>query len=309
MNFQQLRIFREAVYRGFNLTEVAEALFTSQSGVSKHIKELEAELGVALFIRRGKRLVGLTGPGEEMVAVVERLLRDAESLKSIADQFSRRDEGSLTIATTHTQARFALPEVVIRFRQQFPKVHLMLHESAPEHIVDMLQDGRADIGIATEALGEADGLAAFPFYTWQHVVIVPPGHELEGRSPLTLDDIARHPVITYREGFTGRDRIDRAFGDAGLDPSIVLSAMDADVIRAYVALGLGVGIVASMAVTDLSRGDVRTVGGDGLFGTNTTWIAVRRGRYLRGFAYRFIELCDAELSEQVVRSGSGSSGS
>lgn len=315
MNFQQLRIFREAVHRGFNLTEVAEALFTSQSGVSKHIKELEAELGVELFVRRGKRLVGLTGPGEEMVEVVERMLRDADSLKSIAEQFSRRDEGTLTIATTHTQARYALPQVVTEFKHAFPKVHLTLHESAPDHIVEMLLDGRADIGIATEGVGDVPELAAFPFYGWRHVVIVPAGHELERERTLTLESLARYPLITYREGFTGRDRIDRAFADAGADPSIVLSAMDADVIRTYVALGLGVGILASMAVEEASAGDrqrprdrrqrdVTMLDSRGLFEENTAWIAVRRGRFLRGFAYRFIEMCDASLSEDTVRSGS-----
>lgn len=305
MNFQQLRIFREAVRRGFNLTEVAEALFTSQSGVSKHMKELEAELGVELFVRHGKRLMGLTGPGEEMVEVVERMLRDAESLKSIADHYSRRDEGTLSIATTHTQARYALPEVVLRFKQQFPRVHLTLHEAAPEQIVDMLLDGSADIAIATERVGEIEELAAFPFYRWRHVVIVPAGHELERERALTLEQVAEHPLITYREGFTGRDSIDRAFAEAGLEPNVVLSAMDADVIRTYVALGLGVGILASMAVPDVPGGSVGVVGPDGLFEDNTTWIAVRRGRYLRGFAYHFIELCDPTLSERVVRAGSG----
>ena len=304
MNFQQLRIFREAVHRGFNLTEVAEALFTSQSGVSKHIKELEAELGVELFVRRGKRLIGLTGPGEEMVKVVERMLHDAEDLKSMADQFSRRDEGMLSIATTHTQARYALPDVVIEFKRQFPKVHLTLHESAPDHIVEMLLEGRADIGVATEGLGDSEELAAFPFYRWRHVVIVPAGHELEHAPDLTLAGLAAYPLITYREGFTGRDSIDRAFRNADLDPTIVLSAMDADVIRTYVALGLGVGILASMAVDDLSAQDVIVVGSEGLFEENTTWIAVRRGKFLRSFAYRFMELCDERLSEQEVKKGS-----
>lgn len=305
MNFQQLRIFREAVRRGFNLTEVSEALFTSQSGVSKHIKELESELGVELFVRRGKRLVELTGPGQEMIELVERMLRDAESLKSIAEQFSHRDEGTLSIATTHTQARYALPKVVIEFKRQFPKVHLTLHESSPDHIVEMLLDGRADIGVATEGLGDSAELASYPFYSWRHVVIVPPGHPLEDEPELTLATLAEYPLITYREGFTGRDRIDRAFADAEIEPQIVLSAMDADVIRTYVALGLGVGILASMAMAEAQPEDVRIIPSSGLFEENTTWIAVRRGRFLRGFAYRFIELCDPKLTEKLVRRGSG----
>jgi LysR family transcriptional regulator, cys regulon transcriptional activator len=235
------------------------------------------------------------------VEVVERMLRDSEDLKSIAEHFSQRDEGMLSIATTHTQAQYALPRVVVEFRRQFPNVHLTLHESAPDQIVEMLLDGRADIGVATEGVGDREELTAFPFYTWRHVVIVPPGHDLEHEPELSLATLSAYPLITYREGFTGRDRIDRAFKDADLDPTIVLAAMDADVIRKYVALGLGIGIIASMAVEDVVVSDVRVVGPDDLFEQNTTRIAIRRGRFLRGFAYRFMELCDPRLSEETVR--------
>jgi LysR family cys regulon transcriptional activator len=303
MNFQQLRIFREAVRRDFNLTEVAEALFTSQSGVSKHMKDLEAELGVELFVRRGKRLLGLTGPGEEMVAIVDRMLRDARTLRSIADEFGNREEGSLTVATTHTQARYALPRVVAEFRRLFPKVHLSIYEAAPEQIPELLREGRADIGIATEGLGDVDALAAFPFYEWHHAVIVPVGHPLEAAQPLDLAALAAYPIVTYREGFTGRQRIDRAFAQAGLTPDFVLSAMDADVIKTYVELGLGIGIVASMAVGNTAGTGIRVLPSGDLFGGNTTLIAVCRDHYLRGFAYRFIELCDPRLSEAVIRAG------
>ena len=301
MNFQQLRIIHETVRRNFNLTEVANALFTSQSGVSKHIKDLEDELGLELFIRKGKRLLGLTEPGQELVHIVDRMLMDARNIKSIAAQFSAQDHGQLTIATTHTQARYALPRVVTRFKQAYPKVHLVLHQASPTEIVSMLQDGRADIGIATESLAGVTDFVSFPYYGWHHSVIVPAGHALESVEPLTLEAVADHPVITYHEGFTGRARIDETFAKAGLTPDIVMSALDADVIKAYVELGLGVGIVASMAYDPSRDQGLRMLASSHLFEENVTRIAVRKGHFLRGFAYRFIELCSAELSETVVR--------
>ena len=247
MNFQQLRIVRETVRQNFNLTEVAEALFTSQPGVSKHIKDLEDELGVELFVRKGKRLIGLTEPGKELIGIVERLLLDAQNIKQLADQFTQKDQGQLVIATTHTQARYVLPKVVKVFKDAFPKVHLVLHQGSPAEIVSMLQTGQADIGIATEALDTAPEIATFPYYQWRHALIVPKGHPLASLKGLTLKDIAAYPIITYHEGYTGRSQLDKAFADEGFAPDIVMSALDADVIKAYVELGLGIGIVASMA--------------------------------------------------------------
>ncbi len=301
MNFQQLRIIHETVRRNFNLTEVANALFTSQSGVSKHIKDLEDELGLELFIRKGKRLLGLTEPGQELVHIVDRMLMDARNIKSIAEQFSNKDHGQLTVVTTHTQARYALPRVVTQFKQAFPKVHLVLHQASPTEIVTMLQDGRADIGIATESLAGVPDFVSFPYYAWHHSVIVPVGHPLESVEPLTLEAIAEHPVITYHEGFTGRAKIDETFAKAGLTPDVVMSALDADVIKAYVELGLGIGIVASMAYDPARDKGLNMLPSSHLFEENITRIAVRRGHFLRGFAYRFIELCSESLSETVVR--------
>jgi len=300
VNFQQLRIIREAVRRNFNLTEVANALYTSQSGVSRHIKDLEDELGVELFVRRGKRLLGLTGPGQELVPIVERLLLDAKNIKRLADQFSQRDEGELTIATTHTQARYALPPVVVKFKEAFPNVRLILHQASPKEIMSMLLEGSADIGVATEALEDNPEIAAFPYYSWEHAVIVPAGHPLADDEPMTLEKIAAWPIITYDAGFTGRPHIDAAFQAAGIEPDIVMTALDADVIKTYVELGLGVGIIASMAY-DGSRDSVKLLASKGLFARNTSRIAVRRGRYLRGYAYKFIELCSPELTETAVR--------
>jgi LysR family cys regulon transcriptional activator len=307
MNFQQLRIIRETVRRNFNLTEVANALYTSQSGVSKHIKDLEDELGVELFVRRGKRLLGLTEPGRELVGIVERILLDTQNIKKLGEQFANRDRGQLDVATTHTQARYALPQAVAKFRNQYPNVHLVLHQGSPAEIARMLIDGTADIGMATEALDGSPELASFPYYSWHHGVVINAGHALEqefadGR-PLTLEALAEWPLITYSEGFTGRPKVDKAFADAGIAPDIVLSALDADVIKAYVELGLGVGIIASMAFDKARDTGLRLLEADHLFEISTSRIAVRRGTYLRGYAYKFIEYCSPALSEPVVKSG------
>jgi LysR family cys regulon transcriptional activator len=300
MNFQQLRIVRETVRRGFNLTAVGNALFTSQSGVSKHIKDLEDEIGLELFVRRGKRLLGLTEPGKEVVVMVERMLLDAANIKRLAEQYASTDAGQLTVATTHTQARYSLPPVVTTFKRAFPKVHLKLHQGSPAEIVQMLLDGEADIGVATEAIAAVPELVSFPYYSWRHSVIVPVGHPLVDVNPLTLADLVDYPIITYHEGFTGRSRVDNVFADAGLVPEIVLSALDADVIKTYVELGLGVGIIASMAFDGERDNQLVHLSSKGLFPENTTSIAVRRGHYLRGFAYRFMELCSPELTEERV---------
>ena len=300
MNLQQLRIVRETVRQDFNLTEVANALFTSQPGVSKHIKDLEDELGVALFERKGKRLLGLTAPGRELVPVVERLLQDASNIRRIADEFAQRDHGDLIIAATHTQARYALPEVIRRFKAAHPRVHLVLHQGSPREIAELLQAGEADLAIATEALDQVADFATFPCYTWHHALLVPNGHPLAGTTP-TLAELARHPIVTYHAGFTGRSHIDAAFAAASLTPDVVLSAIDADVIKTYVELGLGVGIVAAMAYQpDRDRG-LTQLDAQHLFAPNVTRLAVRRGAYLRSYAYRFIEELVPGLSESALR--------
>ncbi len=301
MNFQQLRIIRETVRCNFNLTEVGNALYTSQSGVSKHIKDLEDELGVELFVRKGKRLLGLTDPGKELLEIVERMLIDASNIKKLADQFVNSNQGQLSVATTHSQAKYVLPQVVLQFKLAFPNVQLALHQGSPAEIARMLIEGKADIGIATEAIGQAQELASFPYYNWRHVVIVPKGHALEKKKSLALEDLAQYPIITYNEDSTGRQSIDDAFAKAGISPNITLSALDADVIKAYVELGLGVGIVASMSY-DAKRDKTLSLLGPDLFKESTTRIAVRRGHFLRGFAYKFIQFCSASLDESTVRS-------
>ncbi len=303
MNFQQLRIVREAARCNFNLTEVGNALFTSQSGVSKHIKDLEDELGVELFVRKGKRLLGLTDPGNELLDIAERILLDANNIKNLVEQYSKRDEGQLTVVATHTQARYALPKVITEFKKSFPKVHLKLHQAGPSEIVSMLLKGEADIGVATEALHDVTKLDSFPYYSWHHAVIVPAGHPLEKVRALTLKALAEYPIVTYHEGLTGRAKVDQSFAEAGITPDIVMSALDADVIKTYVELGMGIGIIASMAFNPAKDSDLRMLKCSHLFGANTTYIALRRGHYLRSFAYRFIELCSPLLNEVAIRSG------
>ena len=301
MNFQQLRIVRETVRQEFNLTEVANALYTSQPGVSKHIKDLEDELGIEIFVRRGKRLLGLTEPGKELVGVVERILLDTQNLRRIADQFASRETGHFVVATTHTQARYALPQIIQWFKADYPKVHLTLLQGSPQEIVELLVSGRADIGIATEAVNKVPELASFPYYSWHHAIIVPDGHPLLDCRPITLEALAEYPIITYHEGFTGRAHVDAAFADAGVVPDIVLSAIDADVIKTYVGLGLGVGIVASVAYHPAQDRNLQLIEVPHLFPANTTHLAVRRGTYLRSYAHAFIEKVCPDLGEAAIR--------
>jgi LysR family cys regulon transcriptional activator len=302
MNLQQLKIVIETVKQNFNLTEVANTLFTSQSGISKHIKDLEDELGVELFVRKGKRFLGLTDPGKELIQIAERMMLDAKNIKKLAEQFSQSDHGQLTIATTHTQARYALPQIVRDFKNAFPKVHLAIHQGSPSEIVDLLKKGEADIGIATESLGQIAELVTFPFYKWHHAIIVPKGHALENKKDVTIEEIAEYPLVTYHEGFTGRKSIDEAFLKKNLSPDIVISALDADVIKTYVELDLGIGIIASMAYQKDRDSKLSLIDSENLFSNNTTHIAIRQGHYLRGYAYKFLELCSKDLNEAKIKS-------
>jgi len=301
MNFQQLRSVRETVRCGFNLTEVAAVLHTSQPGISRQIRELEDELGIEIFVRAGKRLTGLTPPGEAVLPIVERLLLDAENLRRAGDEFSAQTSGRLSIAATHSQARYALPAVVRDFRQLYPQVTLNLHQGSPKQVAEMLLSGEADIGIATEALASYEQLVALPCYRWTHSVVVPIGHDLlKQEGPLTLQRLARYPIITYDIGYTGRTHIDEAFAAEGLKPSVVLTAMDADVIKTYAELGMGVGIVASIAFDSERDRQLRAIDARDLFAVNLTRLAVRRGTWLRGYVYSFIEAFAPTLTRETV---------
>ncbi len=304
MNFQQLRSVREAQRRGFNLTEVAAALHTSQPGVSRQIRELEDELGIEIFMRAGKRLTGLTDPGRNVLPIVERLLQEAENLRRAGDDFARAGRGVLRIAATHSQARYALPPVVRDFRVNHPEVELTLQQGSPQQVARLLLDGEADIGIATEALAQYEDLVALPCYRWTHTVVTPLNHPLAEAQrrgeTLTLERLAEFPIVTYETGYTGRSHIDQAFQAAGVPLHVVLAAMDADVIKTYVELGLGMGIVAAIAYDEERDRHLSAIDARHLFADNMTRLAVRRDAYLRDYAYAFVETFAPPWTREAV---------
>lgn len=293
---------RETVRQGFNLTVVSEVLHTSQPGVSRQLKELEDELGIELFERAGRRLLGLTPPGAAVMPIIERLLQEAENLKRAGDDFAQSDRGLLTVAATHTQARYAMPAAIRDFRAAHPQVRLHLQQGSPRQVAESVLAGEADVGIATEALAEFPDLVALPCYRWTHVVVVPRGHALaeDPQRPLTLERLAEFPLITYEPGYTGRRHIDEAFARAGLEFEVGLSAMDADVIKTYVDLGLGVGVIASVAFDEKRDSSLVALDARHLFAINTTRIAVKRGAFLRAYVFDFIRTFAAPLTREVV---------
>jgi LysR family cys regulon transcriptional activator len=301
MNFQQLRYVRAAIQNGLNLTKVADQLFTSQSGVSKQIRELEAELRIEIFVRRGKRLVGLTPAGEAAARVVERLLQEADNLRRLSAQFVEGDRGRLIIAATHNQANYVLPPVLLRFAGLFPEVEIELRQGSPGFVAETLQRGEADLGVATEAVDGQPHLETHPCFTWRHVAIAPAGHPLLAIEHPTLADLARWPIITYSEEFTGGLKIEDAFAEAGITPDYRLRAMDADVIMTYVRLGAGIGIVAEMAVENGAAHGLSIVPGSrGLFGLSSSKLALQKGTLLRNYAYRLAEMLAPHLDPAVL---------
>ena len=300
MNLQQLRYLREVVRRGLKISDAADALFTSQPGVSKQIKLLEEELGMEIFVRNGKRIVAVTEPGRAIIEIAERILHETDNLKHVSEEFHAQDSGTLTIATTHTQARYALPPVVKQFIKRYPRVRLNLHQGNPTQIAEQVLEGEADIAIATESLALYDELVTLPCYEWHHCVITPPKHPLLKEKKLTLEKLAQFPIITYDFAFSGRGKINAAFEAEGLKPNVVLTAIDADVIKTYVELGLGIGIVAHMAFIPERDRHLRMMEAPGLFQPSTTRIAIRKNEYLRGYAYDFIELFAPQLDRRTV---------
>jgi LysR family cys regulon transcriptional activator len=301
MNLHQFKFVQEAVRRNLNLTDTAKALHTSQPGVSKAIIELEDELGVEIFARHGKRIKRITEPGTHVLKSIDIILREIHNLKRIGEQFSNQDSGTLSIATTHTQARYVLPEPVAKLRQAYPKVNISLHQGSPMQVAEMLLNDAADIGIATESLTQFEELVSMPCYEWQHVLVMPKGHPLAALERIRLEDLVQHPLVTYHPTFTGRSRIDVAFGNRGLKPNIVLDAIDSDVIKTYVGLGMGVGIVAQMAVDKDGVGpDMVTRPAGYLFGSNVARVAFKRGAYLRLYVLRLAELLSPNLSRDLI---------
>ncbi len=301
MNLHQFRFVQEAVRRGLNLTETAKALYTSQPGVSKAILELEEELGIDIFARHGKRLRRVTEPGEQVLKSIEVILREVGNLKRIGEEFSKQDAGRLSIATTHTQARYVLPEPVTLLRRRFPKVAVTLHQGSPDQVARLLIEEKADIGLATEKLADYEELITLPCYSWQHSMVVPAGHPLATVERPTIEQLGAAPLVTYHPSFTGRTRIDAAFARAHLKPDIVLEAIDSDVIKTYVRSGLGVGIVAEMATRDEpAGGDLVSRPLGHLFGDNVSRVAFKRGAYLRSFVYTFAELLSERLTRALI---------
>ncbi len=304
MNLHQLRFVQEAVRRNLNLTETARALHTSQPGVSKAIIELEEELGIEIFARHGKRLRRVTEPGQLVLKSVELILREIGNLKRIGEQYSAEDSGTLSIATTHTQARYVLPEKVAALRTAYPKVNISLHQGSPDQVARMVIDEVAEIGIATESLAAYTELVTLPCYEWQHMLVLPAEHPLARKERPTLEDVAQEPLITYHPSFTGRAKIDQAFATRRLEPRIALEAIDSDVIKTYVRLGMGIGIAAEMAVRDVADESgknglvIRPAGY--LFGQNLARVAFKRGAYLRNFVYTFAELLSARLERKLI---------
>lgn len=301
MNLHQFRFVQEAVRRNLNLTEAAKALHTSQPGVSKAIIELEEELGVEIFARHGKRLKRVTEPGQHVIKSIELIMREVGNLKRIGEQFSAQDSGTLSIATTHTQARYVLPMPVAKLREAYPKVNITLHQGSPDQVARYVLDEVAEIGIATESLADYPDLVTMPCYEWQHVLVLPASHPLAKKERITLEDLAAEPIITYHPSFTGRTRIDHAFATKKLQPRIALEAIDSDVIKTYVRLGLGIGIVAEMSVREQeTKGDlaVRPLGT--LFGQNLARVAFKRGAYLRNFVFKFAELLSDRLDRNLI---------
>jgi LysR family transcriptional regulator, cys regulon transcriptional activator len=301
MNLHQFRFVQEAVRRNLNLTETAKALFTSQPGVSKAILELEEELGIDLFVRHGKRLRRVTEPGQEVLKAIDVILREVANLTRIGEEYSKQDAGRLSIAATHTQARYVLPEPVAQLRRRFPKVQVSLHQGSPAEVVQMLLDGTADIGLATESLSEPEDLVSLPCYEWEHVIVMRAEHPLAEVEKITLEQLAGETLISYHPAFTGRRRIDAAFAQRRIKPNIALEAIDSDVIKTYVKSGLGVGIVAEMAVRDdPPGGDLVHRPAGHLFGRNVTRVAFRRGAYLRGYVLTFAELLSDRLTRPLL---------
>ena len=299
MKLQQLRCLTEVARRDLNVSEAAEALHTSQPGVSKQIRALEDELGVQVFVRHGKRLVSVTEPGKAVIAIAERILSEAQNMRRAGEEYANDKLGTLTIAATHTQARYALPRAVATFKRKYPKVELLIHQGNPTQICDQVIAGEADMGVATEMISLYPELVSLPVYQWNRCVVVPPRHPLL-KGPLTLEKLAEHPIVTYDFAFANRSLVQKAFETRGLKPHVVLSAQDSDVIKTYVELGLGVGILAKMAFDPKRDLNLRAIDASHLFESSTTRLGIKRGAYLRRYAYEFIEMFAPQLSRDVV---------
>jgi LysR family cys regulon transcriptional activator len=300
MNIQQLRYLREVARQQLNISQAAEVLHTSQSGISKQIQLLEEELNLHIFQRHGKRLTAITEPGKLILNLAERALREVDNIKRVGDEFSQQSAGTLTIATTHTQARYRLPDAVNAFMLRYPEVKLHIHQGNPTQVAQQVVNGDADIGIATEVISDYDSLLCLPCYQWNRCVLTPPNHPLLTDTPLTLEKIARYPLITYDFTFTGGSLVNRVFAQAGLEPNVVLTAIDSDVIKTYVQLGLGIGLLANIAYNSERDNNLAMLDASHLFAPSTTYLGLRRDAYLRGYTYDFISLLAPQFNRKAV---------
>lgn len=300
MKLHQLRYVHEVAKRNLNISQAAEALHTSQPGISKQIQLLEEELNLQIFHRNGKRLVGITEPGKAIVELADRVMREISNIKHVGEEFSHEGVGTLTIATTHTQARYRLPAAVKAFMQQYPEVKLTIHQGNPTQVAEQVVSGEADIGIATEAISSYEKIVCLPCYQWNRCVVTPHGHPLLDEMPLTLKKIAQYPLITYDFAFTGSTLVSRVFQEAGVTPNVVLTAIDADVIKTYVGLGLGIGLLAQMAYDKERDANLAMIDVSHLFPPSTTYLGIHRDAYLRGYAYGFIELLAPHFNRQAI---------
>lgn len=301
MKLQQLRFLCEIAKQKLNLSKAAGALHTSQPGISRQIQLLEQELGVEIFIRNGKRITSITPPGLAILETAERMLQDADNLKKIGREFSDKESGTLIIATTHTQARYALPSVIKRFIGRYPKIKLNLRQGSPIEIATWVSSSKADLAIATEAIELFDELVMLPCYEWNRCIVVPPRHPLLQLKELTLEAIAQYTIVTYDFAFTGRSKINQAFEARGLQPNVVLTAIDADVIKTYVEIGLGVGILAKMAFDPVRDKKLRAIDAAHLFESSTTRIGISRNSYIRHYVYDFIEMFAPHLNAETIK--------
>ena len=301
MKLQQLRYLTAIARNNLNISAAAESLYTSQPGVSKQIRLLEDELGVELFNRNGKHLTHITPVGRHIIERAESILREARNIRTLADEFRDDQRGNLSIATTHTQARYALPAIIKQFREHYPHVTLQLHQGSPTQIAKLAVSGEVDFAIATEAIELFEDLVMMPCYLWNRCIITPHDHPLTRLEKLTLEDVAKCPLVTYVFGFTGRSKLDAAFQKLKLKPTVVLTATDADVIKTYVRLGLGIGILARMAHDPEHDHDLTKLDASHLFAPSTTKIGFRRGTFIRGYMYDFISLFAPHLTPQLVQ--------
>lgn len=300
MKLHQLRYVHEVAQQGLNISAAAVALHTSQPGVSKQIQLLEEELGLQIFLRNGKRLVGITEPGKQILKLAAQVMFDMQNIKRVGDEFTRVETGTLTIATTHTQARYKLPMAVQQFIQMFPNVKLTIHQGNPSQVSAQVASGEADIGIATESISLDERLLCLPCYEWNRCLVMPEQHPLTKENKLTLESISAYPLITYDFAFTGSTLVSKVFHDAGVTPNIVLTAIDADVIKTYVNLGLGVGLIANMAYDEKRDFPLKSVDCSHLFPNSTTYLGFRKDAFLRGYMLSFMQLLSPHVSQQVI---------